>query len=76
LKHDRLYFIVKKDRNQYAGKSPAQFYREEHYLFKKLRRQERAAEAENRVYMATEQKINEEYAKLLSDYFSSLLSRR
>jgi hypothetical protein len=34
------------------------------------------AEAENRVYAAAERKINEEYAKLLSDYLSQLLPER
>jgi len=34
------------------------------------------SEAENRTYLAAERKINEEYAKLLSDYLSQLLPKR
>jgi hypothetical protein len=34
------------------------------------------SEAENRLYLAAERKINEEYAKLLSNYLAQLLPRR
>jgi len=35
-----------------------------------------AAEAENRVYMAAERKINEEYKNILSDYLNQLLPKK